>query len=217
MGLPKDLVWKFEQWQSLYDEYGLYWYRDDADEFLKKLRTAFDEQKLELAKALKAHFKGEAYIETYVESEDDIKEIKYYCVMADYDALWDEEDVGICFQNIEEDCNISLQSNEAKQLEKDLDKWAKEHIDLEWKNGCYTPVTDEAIIERGRILTERLKKIAKQLEKDLDKWAKEHIDLEWKNGCYTPVTDEAIIERGRILTERLKKILPNYCVVEYIE
>lgn len=159
LDLPKDLVWKFKQWQSLYDEYGLYWYRDDADEFLKKLRTAFDEQKLELAKALKAHFKGEAYIETYVESEDDIKEIKYYCVMADYDALWDEEDVGICFQNIEEDCNISLQSNEAKQLEKDLDKWAKEHIDLEWKNGCYTPVTDEAIIERGRILTERLKKI----------------------------------------------------------
>lgn len=159
LDLPKDLAWKFTQWQRLHDEYGLYWYKDNADEFLKKLYAAFNEQKLELAKALKAHFKGEAYIETYVESEDEIKEIKYYCVMADYDALWDEEDVGICFENIEEDCNISLQSNEAKQLEKDLDKWAKEHIDLEWKNGCYTPVTDKEIIERGRILTERLKKI----------------------------------------------------------
>ena len=164
LGLPQDLAWKFTQWQRLHDEYGLYWYKDDADEFLKKLYAAFNEQKLELAKALKAHFKGDAYIETYVESEDDIKEIKYYYVMADYDCgLWDEEGCGTSLEGVlEDDFGIDITENreEIEKFDEELSKWAYDYFELEFdEKGDWEGVNDEAVIERGRILTERLKKM----------------------------------------------------------
>lgn len=164
LGLPQDLAWKFKQWQWLHDEYGLYWYKDDADEFLKKLYAVFNEQKLELAKALKAHFKSEAYIETYVESEDDVKEIKYYYVLSDYDCgLWDEEGCGTSLEGVlEDDFGIDITENreEIEKLDEELSEWAYDYFELEFdEKGDWEGVNDEAVIERGRILTERLKKM----------------------------------------------------------
>ncbi|MDD7297541.1 MAG: hypothetical protein PUG77_09725 [Helicobacter bilis] len=164
LGLPQDLAWKFTQWQRLHDEYGLYWYKDDADEFLKKLYAAFNEQKLELAKALKAHFKGDAYIETYVESEDDIKEIKYYYVLSDYDCgLWDEEACATLLESVlEDDLGIDITGNreEIEKFDEELSKWAYDYFELEFDGkGGWVEVTDKEIIERGRILTERVKEI----------------------------------------------------------
>lgn len=163
--LPQDLVRKFKQWQRLHDEYGLYWYKDDADEFLKKLYAVFNEQKLELAKALKAHFKGDAYIETYVESEDDIKEIKYYFVMADYDCgIWSECGGADLLEGIMENdlrLDITDKKAEIEKLDEELRDWGCDsnnfqfNEDGEWLG----EITDESLVEKGKILTERVKEI----------------------------------------------------------
>ena len=84
--------------------------------------------------------------------------------MADYDCgLWDEEGCGTSLEGVlEDDFGIDITENreEIEKLDEELSEWAYDYFELEFdEKGDWEGVNDEAVIERGRILTERVKEI----------------------------------------------------------
>lgn len=160
--LPKELEWEFKQWQRLYDEYALSWYEKGASAFLRRLESAFKEEGIELARKLKKHFRGKAYVEAYIDGG--LREVLYLRVESNHTcSLIDEE--GMCFgiEGLDEEdalYGICL-SDETQELGRELETWAQEYFEEECryyhgKEGECDEENLARLSKQGRELAQRL-------------------------------------------------------------
>ena len=162
LGIPQDLANDFTDWQNTFDKYGLMWCDKNQTKLEKEFEKAFFERGLELAKRLKMHFKAKAYVE-YTGLPIGTTEIKYYCVMSDYDCyLWTEEDVGLDLMCLEDkdELGIKFDKEIMEQLHKELEEWSLACFELEWDDkGNYIGKMTDELIQRGKALTQRLREL----------------------------------------------------------
>lgn len=160
--LPQELTLRLQQWQALFDQYGIYWYQNDLDPFLKSLYALFCEQAIELAKELKLHFGYNAYVEVLVDGE--MREIRRCVVCNDDLGIWEEDGFHYSLEGIMKydfNLDISDKENEINQFDSELSIWVRDY----WKflgddNDTETTLEREReFAEQGRILAQRAREL----------------------------------------------------------